>query len=331
MNDYGIIKYKNGKIWIPKETTDMAKRIGLLQYFRKTSPDSLRRMGSDYCLKQHDSLKMSENGKWNWFSKGIGGSNAIDYLVKVEGKSFQDAVIDVLDASPKEYEYSSPVPAEKEHTFIMPEKDEDFTIARNYLIERGIDEEIIDFFHGRGDLYQEKRYKSVCFIGRDSSGIPKLANVRGTSSNFKSTTTGSDRSYAFSYFYSENKGIHLTEAPIDMLSYATIVKYMGYDFTHFNYMSLSGIYASKSNLKDTKLPVCLERFLSEHPGINNIYVHFDNDGAGINAAKALREILPDKNVEIQHPPLGYKDINEFICKYDIYQHQEKNKDEIFAE
>ena len=329
MNDYGIVRYKNGKIWIPQETIATAKSIGLLQYFRKTSPGSLKRMGTDYCLKQHDSLKMSENGKWNWFSKGIGGANAIDYLTKVEGMNFQDAVMEVLDAAPKEYEYSSP-PAEKKSEFIMPEKDDDFTIARNYLLDRGIDPEVIDFFYDKGDLYQERRYKSVCFIGRDSSGVPRLANIRGTRSSFKSTTTGSDRSYAFSYFYSERKGIHLTEAPIDMLSYATLIKDLGYDFKHFNYMSLSGIYASKSNLKETKVPVCLERFLREHPDINSIYVHFDNDGAGINAANALKAILPDKNVVIQNPPYGYKDVNDFICNFDIHKTVE-SKNELVAE
>lgn len=313
--DYGIIKYKNGRMWIPTETADKAKSIGLLQYFRQSRASELKRVGNDYCTKAHDSLKMSENGKWNWFSQGVGGKNAIDYLVKIEGMSFQEAVLEVLEATPTEYssviENQQAKPLEKH--FVMPEKDDDFRIARNYLLERGIDPEVIDFFYKRGDIYQEKRYKSVCFIGRDEKGVPRLANLRGTKGSFKNTSTESDRRYAFSYFSSTSKGLHITEAPIDMLSYCTIAKLNGYDFRNFNYMSMSGIYAAKSNLEDSKVPVCLEEFFRVHPDVKTIYVHFDNDSAGILAGKALKVILPEKEVVFQYPPLNYKDVNEFLC------------------
>ena len=32
------------------------------------------------------------NGKWCWFSRGIGGYSALDYLIKVNGYSFMDAM-----------------------------------------------------------------------------------------------------------------------------------------------------------------------------------------------------------------------------------------------
>ena len=195
----------------------------------------------------------------------------------------------------------------------MPEKDDDFIIARDYLINRGIDPEVIDYFYDKGDIYQEKRYKSVCFIGRDDKGVPRLANLRGTKGSFKNTSIGSDRKYAFSYFYSESKGVHITEAPIDMLSYCTFVKLNGYDFRNFNYLTMSGIYAAQSKLEDSKIPVCLEEFFRIHPEVKTMYVHFDNDSAGILAGKALKAILPEKEVVFQYPPKGYKDVNEFLC------------------
>lgn len=328
MNDYGIIRYKNGHIWIPSEAADQARSIGLLQYFRQCRASDLKRVGNDYCTKDHDSLKMSENGKWNWYSRGTGGRNALDYLTKIEGMSFQEAVIEVLEATPENYsdmiQKRSETPAEK--IFIQPEKDDDFSIARNYLINRGIDEEVIDYFYQKGDIYQERRYKSVCFIGRDEKGVPRLANLRGTKGSFKNTSTGSDRRFAFSHFYSADKGLHITEAPIDMLSYCSIVKYNGYDFRRFNYMSMSGIYAANHNLEESKVPVCLTEFFRIHPEVNTIYVHFDNDGAGITAGKALKLILPDKNVIIQNPPFGYKDINEFLCKADPGLFRSGNRD-----
>ena len=39
----------------------------------------------------HDSLKIS-NGKWMWWSRGFGGATALDYLIKVKGLSFTDAM-----------------------------------------------------------------------------------------------------------------------------------------------------------------------------------------------------------------------------------------------
>ena len=44
-----------------------------------------------YCTKTHDSLRIS-NGKWCWFSRGIGGYSALDYLIKVKGCSFMEAM-----------------------------------------------------------------------------------------------------------------------------------------------------------------------------------------------------------------------------------------------
>jgi len=71
---------------ISDEQIEQAKSVGLLDYLQSHDPQSMRKCGADqYCLKEHDSLKISANGKWNWFSRGFGGHNALDYLVKVQG------------------------------------------------------------------------------------------------------------------------------------------------------------------------------------------------------------------------------------------------------
>ena len=55
------------------------KKIDLLTYLQNYEPNELVHIsGNNYCTRTHDSLKIS-NGLWNWFSKGIGGKNAIDY------------------------------------------------------------------------------------------------------------------------------------------------------------------------------------------------------------------------------------------------------------
>ena len=50
----------------------------LLYEKMKTEPNELVRFsGNTYTTRTHDSLKIS-NGKWMWWSRGIGGNSALD-------------------------------------------------------------------------------------------------------------------------------------------------------------------------------------------------------------------------------------------------------------
>ena len=78
--------------FIPPEQLARAREMDLLTYLRTYEPQELVRFGSDtYCTREHDSLKIS-NGKWCWFSRGIGGRTALDYLIKVREIPFIEAV-----------------------------------------------------------------------------------------------------------------------------------------------------------------------------------------------------------------------------------------------
>lgn len=78
--------------YVKPEQIEQARRIDLLSYLQMYQPNELVHVsGGTYCTRSHDSLKMS-NGKWYWWSRGIGGKSALDYLVKVEGLAFTDAV-----------------------------------------------------------------------------------------------------------------------------------------------------------------------------------------------------------------------------------------------
>ena len=82
--------------YISPEVILEAKQIDLLTYLKACEPSQLVRVsGNTYCTKEHDSLKIS-NGKWMWWSRGIGGKTALDYLIKVQGYSFLEAVQAIL-------------------------------------------------------------------------------------------------------------------------------------------------------------------------------------------------------------------------------------------
>ena len=74
------------------EAIERARQVDLLTYLQTCEPQELVHVsGNVYCTKTHDSLRIS-NGKWCWFSRGIGGYSALDYLIKVKGCSFMEAM-----------------------------------------------------------------------------------------------------------------------------------------------------------------------------------------------------------------------------------------------
>ena len=79
-------------IYYSKEEIETAREMDLLTYLRLYEPENIVRIrGKVYCTREHDSLKIS-NGKWMWWSRGFGGASALDYLIKVKGLPFKDAM-----------------------------------------------------------------------------------------------------------------------------------------------------------------------------------------------------------------------------------------------
>lgn len=82
--------------YIAAEDVAKAKEMDLLTYLRNYEPQELVHVsGNTYCTREHDSLRIS-NGKWCWFSQGIGGRSALDYLIKVKGIPFTQAAEIIL-------------------------------------------------------------------------------------------------------------------------------------------------------------------------------------------------------------------------------------------
>lgn len=85
--------------FIPSEQLARAREMDLLTYLRCCEPEELVSAGGNtYATRSHDSLKIS-NGKWYWWSHGVGGSNALDYLTTVRELSLPDAVQRVRSAA----------------------------------------------------------------------------------------------------------------------------------------------------------------------------------------------------------------------------------------
>ena len=69
-----------------QKNIEAARRITVMQYLETYHPGELvRKTDREYCTRTHDSLIITPaNGFFHWFSRHVGGNNAIDYLTKVE-------------------------------------------------------------------------------------------------------------------------------------------------------------------------------------------------------------------------------------------------------
>lgn len=160
--------------YIPTEVVARAREMDLLTYLKNYEPGELVHFGGNtYCTREHDSLKIS-NGKWCWFSRGIGGRTALDYLIKVKELTFIEAVERIVGYSavqPPVFELAPKKTAEK--ILLLPRASRCATHAVRYLSGRGIDSELIDFCLATGRLYESGgKYHNVVFWARTGTEKP---------------------------------------------------------------------------------------------------------------------------------------------------------------
>ena len=301
--------------YIAPEVITEAKRMDLLTYLREYEPGELVKFSSNtYTTRTHDSLKIS-NGKWMWWSRGIGGKSALDYLIKVRGMDFVQAVQTIMGNGSVNFPTCENIKSYEEQPLLLPEKSPTADVVFDYLFGRGIDYEIINHCLEQELIIESLPYHNAVFIGYDENKEPKYAAYRATNqSRIMGDCTGSKKQYSFR-LTAENTGeVHLFECAIDLLSYATLMKLEGKDWRQFNLVSLAGVYSPKQKIEDSKVPVTLGRLLEKDKTIRQIVLHLDNDIAGRKATKALQTILSDKYEVVDDPPQYGKDVNDFLCK-----------------
>lgn len=300
--------------YISKEIVEEARKIDLLNYMKRCEPNELVHLGNHhYCTKEHDSLKIS-NGKWFWFSRGIGGYTALDYLIKVKQLPFKEAVLRLTDMPVIEAPIHSSEPrVKKEKTLLLPRANRNNSRVYDYLLSRGIDAELIDFCIESGSLYESYPHHNAVFVGTDRLGHPKYAALRGVNSNYKGEASGSDKRYSFSIPSENSKRLHLFESAIDLLSYATLCKQKGCNWRREHLLSLAGVYQPRANSKGSTPPLAVQQYLTDHPEVKRIYLHLDNDRAGRASSEALMELLSEKYEVFNQPPPKGKDCNEYLC------------------
>ena len=304
---------------VSKEQIARAKEWDLFTYLQAYEPQELKRCGPhEYCTATHDSLKIS-HGKWCWNSRGIGGRSALDYLIKVRGLPFTNAVETLCGNCPP------PVPERPRETppkpFELPKAAFVPASMVPYLQDRGIDPEIIRECMEAGTLYESKQHQNCVFVGKDTRGKARFACLRGTRDDFKLDVEGSDKRFNFCLPAADPNcpRLAVAESPIDALSLATLEKRATGDWRDCSYLSLGGTSDR-----------ALMQFLRDHPAITQISLCLDNDKAGMRGMERLETAVREdpklsrrvKLIFRNPPPEQFgKDYNEFLVSQKRNRHQ----------
>ena len=291
--------------YVTTEQIERAKRMDLLTYLQHYEPQELVRFsGNVFTTRSHDSLKIS-NGKWNWWSRGIGGRSALDYLIKVRGMTLPEAVIQIDgQAAIAPPALSRKLEVAEPKKLLLPEKNENNDRVVDYLLGRGIQITLVDYCLDTGRLYESQPYHNAVFIGFDRKGTPKYATLRGTTNRrYMGEANGSDKHFSFSIpSREESHSLHLFESAIDLLSYGTLELLSGRDWRKENYLSLAGIYKPKKVIEESAPPAALTQYLKDFPQINEIALHLDNDTSGRLATKTITTLLYPSHIIFNEPP-----------------------------
>lgn len=297
------------------EAIEAARRIDLYSYLHEREPQELVKCGNGvYCTRTHDSLKISR-GKWFWWSHGIGGHTALDYLIRVRGMRLPDAVeiLAGITCAVLPPPRAAPPPPEK-RLLQLPHNDSCDRVRR-YLTGRGLDAEIVDRMIAEGRIAEEKDHGFALFYGFDEQGKPRQCSARATDGTaVKRDVAGSDRRFGFCLEAEVScRKVWVFESAIDLLSFATLMKQAGNDYRREHLLSLSGVYKPPEDIRQAKVPMALSHFLVKHPDVMQVDLCLDNDSTGRAAAIGIRAALGEsaKIVRTHLPPAG-KDYNDYL-------------------
>ena len=245
-----------------------------LEDFLRAQGETLVRSGKEYRWKAHDSLTVCGN-KWFRHSQSKGGF-PVDFVMEFYGKSFPEAV-QMLTGEPGEVQpETDPAPSP---AFRLPLRNVTNANILNYLTqERKLSPSLVNFFIAAGDIYEDAAHHNVVFVGRDADGHPRYASSRGIREKFRQDAAGAEKAFGFAH-RGTDKQLLVFEAPIDLLSF---IELFPKNWQQHNYLSLGGVSGK-----------ALQRFLSERPDVERVFLCLDADKAGADACKRLAALMPD--------------------------------------
>ncbi|MEZ3467235.1 MAG: DUF3991 domain-containing protein [Schaedlerella sp.] len=286
--------------WFGEEQLEAVRSVTAMEYLQKHQPGRLKRSSArnEWELTDHDSFKINgTTSKWHWKSRDIGGISALNFLIRVDGMEFREAVEMLLQENPS-LACLSPQPEERpKKPFVLPEPFRNCSRVQRYLNSRGISSEVIHYCRRLGILYESSPYHNAVFVGVDEEQKPRYAFMRGIydkgERSFRIEQAGSEKRYAFCVPPKTGSiRVAVYEACIDALAHMTLEEGRADKYR----LALGGISAPRDAQsagkerqeisgnqmpgRTAKNPPALVQFLKNHPEIEEIEICMDNDFAG---------------------------------------------------
>ena len=289
-----------------QDQIEAASQVNLIAYTTSKGYGPVKVSGNAYKLPGYGGLFLKGDGtKWNWFSQNKGGG-PIQFLMEMESLTWVEAIKELLCIEDQELPY---VPRqlscdEDKGELVLPQKNDTYRHLFAYLIQsRGIDQSIVTTFVDKKLIYEDEKRNCV-FVGYKQDGQPGYASLRSTRTmgdSFRGDVRNSDKSYGFSWEGGDH-GICVFEAPIDLLSYLSLLKLHGIESFDHHLISLGGVTDK-----------ALDYYLAAHSEINKIILCLDNDPAGHEAAVRIQKKYGECYQILRHTPKN-KDFNEDLIQ-----------------
>lgn len=226
---------------------------------------------------------------------------AIRFVMHQENLSFGEAVAKLLNEDYIIHQAKQkPYTPEPRLPMLLPDKADNFKRAYWYLVSvRGVEPQIVSALMNEKKIYQESKFGNVVFVGYDRDGTAKYCSMRSTYPNnkFKRDADNSDKSYPF-FVEGKSDTAIITEAPIELISHATLTKMFGNtDWRQDHRLSVGCLSMA-----------ALDRYLEWHPEIKKLVFALDNDYLARNQKGELAnwgQMAADKAIKA-YSEKGYK-------------------------
>lgn len=286
---------------VTPEQIERANLVNLPDFLRSQG-FSLKQVGREYILQEHDSLHIKNNeagevGKWFRFSENKGGNN-IQFVQKFMGLDFISAVELLSNEKAIPFHSHSISKAEPpKNREIMVHDSKEISRITDYLHNIcGLSYDAIAGLIADGRLSQEEKTGNAVFKIFDESGLLVGAEKVGTSNvRFKSFDKGAADGYGFEIVSGKPKSTYFFESAIDAISFAALHS----EQSDYRLVSMAGV-------KPSVVTETMKRYAISP---ENIYLCTDNDKAGNEFAEKLIARYPAMK---RVTPNGAKDWNDIL-------------------
>lgn len=286
---------------VSPEQIERANLVNLPDFLRSQG-FSLKQVGKEYILQEHDSLHIKNNeagevGKWFRFSENRGGSN-IQFVQEFMGLDFVSAVELLSNEKAIPFHSHSISKAEPpKNREITLHESTDLSKTMHYLHHvRGLTIASLEKLTAEGRLSQEEKTGNAVFKIFDENGLLVGAEKVGTSNvRFKSFDKGAADGYGFEIVSGEPANTYFFESAIDAISFADLHS----EQSDYRLVSMAGV-------KPSVVTETMKRYAISP---ENIYLCTDNDKAGNEFAEKLITQYPAMK---RVTPNGAKDWNDIL-------------------